>query len=257
MRRIVTQIAELHFAPTKRAARNLLVDRADAEGHVFLTGNTVVDAVKEIARGASASVPFTRRAERLILMTAHRRENFGEPMRAIGRAVRTIVERHADVEVVYPVHLNPNVQRPMYELLGGHERIHLLAPVDYEQLVTLMRDAYLVLTDSGGLQEEAPVFGKPVVVLRRDTERPEGIEAGTAVLAGTDQADIVAQVERLLGDAAHYAAMSHARSPFGDGHASQRIADALFLWKTRSPDLVRMRWDGTSELAPYAAPIPG
>ena len=250
-RRIVTQIAELHFAPTRRSAENLVREHADVEGHVFLTGNTVVDAVRQIADRLAANPPVERRAERLLLVTAHRRENFGEPIRSICRALRAIVERHDDVEIVYPVHLNPNVQGPVRELLGGHERIQLVPPVDYEALVGLMRQAYLVLTDSGGLQEEAPVLGKPVLVLRRDTERPEAIEAGTAILVGTDEAAIVRSVEQLLRDRAAYARMAQARSPFGDGHAAERIADALLAWKHDPSALARLRWDGTSELVPY------
>ncbi|HKW79247.1 MAG TPA: UDP-N-acetylglucosamine 2-epimerase (non-hydrolyzing) [Candidatus Limnocylindria bacterium] len=250
-RRIVTQIAELHFAPTRRSAENLRREHADVEGHVFLTGNTVVDAVRQIADRLAATPPVERRAERLLLVTAHRRENFGEPIRSICRALRAIVERHDDVEIVYPVHLNPNVQGPVRELLGGHERIQLVPPVDYEALVGLMRQAYLVLTDSGGLQEEAPVLGKPVLVLRRDTERPEAIEAGTAILVGTDEAAIVRSVEQLLRDRAAYARMAQAKSPFGDGHAAERIADALLAWKHDPSALARLRWDGTSELVPY------
>jgi len=252
-RRIVTQIAELHFAPTTSAADNLLREHADLEGHVFLTGNTVVDAVREIAeRATDTSALFQRRARRMILMTAHRRENFGEPIRAICRAVRAIVDAHADVEVAYPVHLNPNIQRPVTELLAGHERIHLLSPLEYDELVALMGEATLILSDSGGLQEEAPVLGKPVVVLRRDTERPEAIAAGTAVLAGTDEAQIVSIVRRLLTDSAAYERMAQARSPFGDGHASKRIADIVTAWHAgRLSDVERFRWRGTGELAPY------
>lgn len=256
-RRIITQVAQLHFAPTRRSAESLVRDHADAEGHVFLTGNTVVDAVREIARRTRGTkVLFERRATRLILLTAHRRENFGEPIRSICRAVRALVDRHPDVEVVYPVHLNPNIQRPVQELLAGHERIHLLSPVNYEELIALMKDAYLVLTDSGGLQEEAPVLGKPVLVLRRDTERPEAIEAGTAMLAGSDEHEIVALAERLLTDRTLYERMAHSRSPFGDGFASKRIADGLQAW--RSGDRVaidRLRWTGEADLLPYVASI--
>src|SRR5439155_507959 len=160
-------------------------------------------------------------------------ENFGEPIREICRAVRTLADRHSDLEVAYPVHLNPNIQGPVRELLSGHERIHLLEPLDYASLVHLMEDAYLILTDSGGLQEEAPVFGKPVLVLRRDTERPEAIEAGTALLVGTDEAAIVANAERLLEDEAAYRRMAQAQSPFGDGVAAKRIADILVAWARR------------------------
>ena len=257
MRRIVSQVAELHFAPTTRAAENLRRERADAEGAVFLTGNTVVDAVRWIAARPRAGAPFVRRASRLVLLTAHRRENFGEPIREICRAVRTLADRHPDLEVAYPVHLNPNIQGPVRELLSGHERIHLLEPLDYASLVHLMEDAYLILTDSGGLQEEAPVFGKPVLVLRRDTERPEAIEAGTALLVGTDEAAIVANAERLLEDEAAYRRMAQAQSPFGDGVAAKRIADILVAWARRDlASVAPWRWTGSGRLEPYpGAPV--
>lgn len=253
MRRIVGRIAELHFAPTARAAENLRAERADAEGAIFLTGNTVVDAVKWIAarrRPDAALVP--RRAARLVLLTAHRRENFGEPIRSICRAVRRLAERNADIEIAYPVHPNPNIQRPVRELLQGHERIHLLSPLDYEDLIGLMEESYLVLTDSGGLQEEAPVFGKPVLVLRRDTERPEAIDAGTALLVGTDEERIVSEAERLLSNPVAYQLMAHAHSPFGDGLAAKRIADILLAFGRADLDAVaRWRWSEFGNLVPY------
>ena len=247
------RIAELHFAPTSRAAENLRAERADAEGAIFLTGNTVVDAVKWIAmKRRPESGRLERRAARLVLLTAHRRESFGEPIQSICRAVRALVERNPDIEVVYPVHPNPNVQRPVRELLEGHERIHLLPPVDYEDLVGFMDQAYLVLTDSGGLQEEAPVFGKPVLVLRNDTERPEAIEAGTAILVGTDEDRIVRETERLLGDLAAYRQMAHAHSPFGDGLAARRIADILLAFGRQDLAAVaRWRWPEVGVLVPH------
>ncbi len=254
-RRVITQLAELHFAPTRRCAESLIREHADDEGGIFLTGNTVVDAVKEIARRmpTTTAVP-ERRAARLLLLTAHRRENFGEPIRSICRAIRTLVDRHPDVEVAYPVHLNPNIQGPVRELLTGHPRIHLLRPVDYEELIALLKESYLVLTDSGGLQEEAPVFGKPVLVLRRDTERPEAIEAGIALLAGVDEHEIVALAERLLTDSVAYQQMAKARSPFGDGFASKRIADILQAWRSGDlPVMDRLGWRGETDLVPYVA----
>jgi UDP-N-acetylglucosamine 2-epimerase len=253
MRRIVGRIAELHFAPTTRAAENLRAERADTEGAIFLTGNTVVDAVKWIAANRRPSTGcLERRAARLVLLTAHRRENFGEPIRGICRAVLALVERNPDIEVVYPVHPNPNVQRPVRELLEGHERIRLLPPQDYEDLIGLMEQSYLVLTDSGGLQEEAPVFGKPVLVLRRDTERPEAIEAGTAILVGTSEDRIVDEAERLLSDPAAYRRMAHAHSPFGDGLAANRIADILLAYGREDLDAVaRWRWRELGVLVPY------
>ena len=244
MRRIVGRIAELHFAPTARAA----------EGVIFLTGNTVVDAVKWIAaKRRPNSRLLTRRAARLVLLTAHRRENFGEPIRSICHAVRALVHRNPDIEVAYPVHPNPNIQRPVRELLEGQERIHLLPPLDYEDLIGLMEESYLVLTDSGGLQEEAPVFGKPVLVLRRDTERPEAIDAGTAILVGTDVRRILLESERLLGDPAAYQRMAHAHSPFGDGFAAMRIADILLAFGRGDLEAVaQSRWTELGELVPYA-----
>jgi UDP-N-acetylglucosamine 2-epimerase len=253
MRRIVTQVATLHFAPTTRAAANLIREHADYEGEVFLTGNTVVDAVKWIAdtRGG-APLPFVRRAGRLILLTAHRRENFGAPLRDICTAARTLVNRHTDVEIAYPVHMNPNVQLVARSLLAGHDRIHLLGPLPYRELVHVLQDATLVLTDSGGIQEEAPVFGKPVLVLRRDTERPEAVDAGTAVLVGTAETAIVEAAERLLTDPNAYLRMSSVQSPFGDGQAAKRIVDILWAWRRRELEQVaHMRWPTAGELAPY------
>jgi UDP-N-acetylglucosamine 2-epimerase len=254
MRRIVGQIAELHFAPTVRAAENLRAERADAEGAIFLTGNTVVDAVSWIAaRPRTSPALLTRRAARLVLLTAHRRENFGQPIRDICRAVRALVERNPDIEVAYPVHPNPNIQRPVRELLDGHERIHLLQPLDYEDLIRLLGEAYLVLTDSGGLQEEAPVFGKPVLVLRHDTERPEAITAGTAILVGSEGGRIVSEAERLLADPVAYQGMAQAHSPFGDGFAAKRIADLLLAFGRDDVDgLARWRWPDVRELRPYS-----
>jgi UDP-N-acetylglucosamine 2-epimerase len=253
MRRLVTQMASLHFAPTARAAANLVREHANDEGAVFLTGNTVVDAVKWIADArVDAPLPFTRRAARLILLTAHRRENFGAPLHDICTAARTIVDRHADVEIAYPVHMNPNVQAVARGLLGGHERIHLLEPLPYRDLVHVLQDATLILTDSGGIQEEAPVFGKPVLVLRRDTERPEAIEAGTAVLVGTTASAIVDAAERLLTDQSAYVRMSRAQSPFGDGQAAMRIADILVAWRGRDlAQVTHMRWPTLTELTSY------
>jgi UDP-N-acetylglucosamine 2-epimerase (hydrolysing) len=253
MRRIVTQVSGVHFAPTVLAARNLIRDHANDEGAVFLTGNTVVDAVSWIAeRRGDAPLPFDRRAGRLILLTAHRRENFGAPLQNICAAARTIVDRHPDVEIVYPVHPNPNVQRVATTLLGGHERIHLVAPLSYRDLVHVLQDASVVLTDSGGIQEEAPVFGKPVLVLRRDTERPEGIAAGNSALIGTDKDAIVDATELLLADNDAYARMSRTQSPFGDGHAAARIVDILLAWRRADLGVVdHMRWPNVVDLAPY------
>lgn len=231
-RRLVGALATLHFAPTSRAVAALQAEGVSAQ-NIFLTGNTVVDALQSIAAqpftpDAALSARLAQTAgRRLLLVTAHRRENFGAPFVSICQGLRQLVERNADVALIYPVHLNPQVREPVFRILAGHERIHLIDPVEYRTLVYLLKRCTLVLTDSGGIQEEAPVLGKPVLVLRRDTERPEGIEAGNARLVGTEQADIVREAERLLHDAAAYQAMAQATSPYGDGHAASRIVEAI------------------------------
>jgi len=228
-RQMTTVLADWHYAPTDWARDNLL--RAGvAPETITVTGNPVTDALQWIAGkvgdGASA-VPGLRPESRMILVTAHRRENFGAPFVAMCEAMRAIVERNPDVELVYPVHLNPNVQEPVRRILTGCQRVHLLPPVDYATLVSLLKRCAVVLTDSGGIQEEAPSLGKPVLVMRDTTERPEGVRAGTARLVGTDRAAIVAETERLLRDADAYAAMAHAHNPYGDGHAGAHIAASL------------------------------
>jgi UDP-N-acetylglucosamine 2-epimerase len=228
-RRVVGVVATWHFAPTERAARALRAEGVDP-GDIFVTGNTVVDALLAVVRErpeAAPAIPGLNGRERLVLVTAHRRENFGAPLEGICAALRTLVERHEDLRIVYPVHLNPAVQEPVRRLLADHPRIALLPPLDYAPFAHLIRRADLILTDSGGIQEEAPAFGTPVLVLRRDTERPEAIEAGTARLVGTDPAAIVAEAGRLLDDPAAYAAMARAGNPFGDGTAARRIVDIL------------------------------
>jgi len=196
-----------------------------------VTGNTVVDALRAIrASKAKWRVPVLDRiapGQRVVLVTAHRRESFGPGFGRICRALRTIVERSPDVEVVYPVHLNPNVRRPVRAILGRNPRVHLLEPMEYLPFVRLMERAYLILTDSGGIQEEASVLGKPVLVMRDVTERPEAVAAGIARLVGTDTDMIVSATERLLRSAAPYRSMAHVRNPFGDGRASRRIVDVL------------------------------
>lgn len=252
MRRIVGRVADLHMAPTTLAAENLHAEHADAEGHIFLTGNTVVDAVRWIADRRPRASIVQRGPGRLILVTAHRRENFGRPIRDICTAIRMLVERDPSIEVVYPVHPNPNIHGPVHELLDDHERVHLVRPLDYEEVVALLSECHLVLTDSGGLQEEAPVFGKPVLVMRDDTERPEAVSAGTAMLVGTDAARIVREAERLLTDPRAYQRMAHAHSPFGDGFAARRIADILVAFgHGRLEAVARWRWSPGSVLAPY------
>src|SRR5205085_10368471 len=229
-RRVVTCVADLHFAPTERARRHLLAEGVSAET-VFVTGNTIVDALNmlplgdDFADGQLARMDFGDR--RLLLVTAHRRESFGEPLRAICRALAALVRRFDDIEIVYPVHLNPQVKTLVHQEVGDLPRIHLIAPVAYEDLLRLLRRCTFVLTDSGGIQEEAPSFRKPVLVLREVTERQELIEAGAGRLVGTDTARILEAAAELLTDPQVYAAMSRVDNPFGDGHAAERIADIL------------------------------
>ncbi|HSR48564.1 MAG TPA: UDP-N-acetylglucosamine 2-epimerase (non-hydrolyzing) [Anaerolineales bacterium] len=229
-RRIAGVVADLHFAPTERARENLLREGI-APSAIVLTGNPVIDALRsiadlpyEVAGGPLAAVPFDRK---IILVTAHRRENFGAPMEAMFTAIRRLAEARGDVHVVYPVHLNPNVRQPAERILGGVGTISLVDPLEYLPMVHLMKRCTLILTDSGGLQEEGPALGKPVLVMRKVTERPEAIEAGTAVLVGHDPDRIVAEVSRLLDDPAAYQSMARAVNPFGDGHAAERIVEAV------------------------------
>lgn len=229
-RTLVGDIAALHFSPTRANAENL---RKEAiRGEIFVTGNTVIDAMKTTVRGDFRfseeilnRLDYTGR--KVITLTCHRRENYGKPMEDILTAVREIVERNPQVEVVYPVHLSPVVQACAQKILGGIDRVHLIAPVDVAQMHNLMARSYLVLTDSGGLQEEAPAMGKPVLVLRRETERPEAIAAGTARLAGVETETIVGLTQELLDDPAAYARMAKAVNPYGDGNACARIAQAI------------------------------
>lgn len=233
-RRLTTQLAAWHYAPTARAEANLRREGVPAE-RIVVTGNTIVDAlhtiVARLEREPSAGPPAVPAEQlagrRLVLVTGHRRESFGDGLRNICLALRELSERHADVVVVYPVHLNPAVQRPVRELLAGCPNVILTPPLDYLPFIDLMRRAYLILTDSGGLQEEAPSLGVPVLVMRDTTERPEGLEAGTAQLVGTQRDAIVAAASRLLTDAAAHARMRTATNPFGDGAAAQRIAAHL------------------------------
>jgi UDP-N-acetylglucosamine 2-epimerase (non-hydrolysing) len=233
-RRLADGVADLFFAPTERARRNLLAEAAD--GRILVTGNTVIDALlgvrarleAEPERRAEIEAGFPRfdPAKRLILVTAHRRESFGAGFERISAALESL-SRRDDVEIVYPVHPNPNVSGPVRRLLGGKPNIHLLRPLDYLPFVHLMDRAYLVVTDSGGIQEEAPSLGKPVLVMRDVTERPEAVEAGTVRLVGTDTDRIVRAVAELLDDADAHARMRRAHNPYGDGMASRRIVGEL------------------------------
>ena len=227
-RALVGRIATLHFAPTANNARNL--EREAVEGDIFVTGNTVIDAMNYTVRGeqfVSDELQQVDFSDRVIAMTCHRRENYGQPMHDILSAVREVVRRHENVEVVYPVHLSPAVRQCAKEELGGVERVHLIDPVDVEEMHNLMARCYFVMTDSGGLQEEAPALGKPVLVLRRETERPEAVTAGTVKLAGVEHDRIVEMACELLEKPESYAAMAHAVNPYGDGNACERIADAI------------------------------
>lgn len=229
-RTLVGDIARLHFAPTRANAENLR--REAVQGEIFITGNTVIDAMKTTVQPDFVFADETLNhldfpGKQVITLTCHRRENYGAPMEAILTAVRTIVEQNPNVEVVYPVHLSPVVQDCAHRLLGDHPRIHLIAPLDVAQMHNLMARSYLVLTDSGGLQEEAPALGKPVLVLRRETERPEAIAAGTAKLAGVETDRIVSLTQELLQGGEAYARMAHAVNPYGDGKACERIANAI------------------------------
>ncbi|MEN6368520.1 MAG: UDP-N-acetylglucosamine 2-epimerase (non-hydrolyzing) [Thermotogota bacterium] len=229
-RRIVDVLADLYFASTPRAKQNL-VREGVPEAQVEVTGNTVIDALlwtlKRTARRAIPELEHVPADRRIVLITGHRRESFGDGLRNICKALLEIVRLESDVEIVYPVHLNPNVRGPVHELLGREERIHLLEPLDYVEFVHLMERAYLVLTDSGGIQEEAPSLSKPVLVTREVTERVELLESGAGKLVGTDPATIVAEVRRLLHDPKIYAKMANAPNPFGDGKAAVRIADRV------------------------------
>jgi len=229
-RRIADDIADAHFAPTAVARAALLREGVAARG-IHVTGNTAIDALLEVARrphdwrtGPLAAVPATGR---LVLVTAHRRESFGEPLAAICQAVADVARGAADVHVVYPVHLNPHVSATATRVLGGLPNVTLTPPLEYPTLVHVMRRAALVLTDSGGIQEEAPAFGVPVLVMRDATERPEGLEAGVARLVGTRRETIAAAARRLLDDPAERAAMARSASPYGDGRAAQRIVAVL------------------------------
>ena len=231
-RKLVSAIADLYFCPTENNRQNLL--REGITQGLFVTGNTVIDALKTTVRKdyhftteILNQLPYD--SKKVLLVTCHRRENYGEPMRNIMLALREIAENNEDVELVYPVHLSPVVREAVDQYLRGAPRVHLIDPLAADEMHNLMARCYLVLTDSGGLQEEAPALGKPVLVLRRETERPEAVAAGTVKLAGINKETIVAMAEELLHSTGAYAAMAHAVNPYGDGFACRRIADAI-LW---------------------------
>ncbi len=232
-RKIISQIAELFFAPTEKNKGNL--EKENIRDNVFVTGNTVIDAfqytVRENYRYKNEVLRnLTFDGKRYILMTAHRRENLGAPLENICRSVLRLVRSNPDVEVIYPVHLNPAVRETAFGILGNDPRIHLIDPIDVEDMHNIMSRSYLVMTDSGGLQEEGPHFGIPVVVLRTETERPEAVEAGTVVVAGTEEGDIFRIANELLNDESKYEKMARSINPYGDGKASERIIERILAW---------------------------
>lgn len=239
-RQMVGVLADLHFAPTKQCAQNLLREGKRPET-VVITGNTAIDAMATtIKKDYTHPQLEWAKGSRLILLTAHRRENLGEPMRQIFQGIKRIIEEFDDVKVLYPIHKNPLVREIANEVFAGMERVRLIEPLEVLDFHNFQNQATLILTDSGGIQEEAPSLGKPVLVLRDTTERPEGIAAGTLKLVGTEEETIYQETKKLLCDAQAYAAMHHASNPYGDGHASERIADAIISWfddrlKTEEP----------------------
>ena len=226
-RQAVDVISNWYFAPTETSRQNLL-DEAKPDERVFVTGNTGIDALRHTVRDGYTH-PELEWAEdsRLILITAHRRENLGEPMHRMFRAIRRVMEERPDTKAIYPIHMNPQVRKAAHEELDGFDCLHVIAPLEVVDFHNFMARSYLILTDSGGIQEEAPSLGKPVLVMRDTTERPEGVAAGTLRLVGTEEDAICREFSRLLDDPAEYEAMSHASNPYGDGCASERIADVL------------------------------
>ena len=228
-RQVTSKMAQLHFAPTAESKQNLLKE-GFSENNISITGNTVIDAllwVLEHSTPLDLALPIDLQQSRMILVTGHRRENFGEGFQQICEALQTIALQQPDVQIVYPVHLNPNVLEPVNRILSNLQNIHLLEPLEYPQFVHLMNQSALILTDSGGVQEEAPSLGKPVLVMRDTTERPEGVQAGTVKLVGANQRTIVDETIRLLNDSEAYRKMAFAHNPYGDGTACNKIMDAL------------------------------
>lgn len=235
-RKLTGSLAEVHFAPTAGSKNNLLAEAVETDA-IFVTGNTVIDALHAIVDenyqfGEEPLSSIQYGDKRVILVTTHRRENLGEPMRHVYQALRNIVSEFPDVEIVFPVHKNPKVLEVVKQELGGMERVHLIDPLEYEPFGNLIARSYLVLTDSGGIQEEAPSLGKPVLVLRDTTERPEAIEAGTVKLIGTDRERVYHETRKLLTDTKEYSRMANACNPYGDGAAARRIVDFI-LWRYR------------------------
>lgn len=227
-RQMTDDLADIYFAPTKLSKENLLSEHHQAE-NIFITGNTAIDALQETIKDDYHHKVFDliEPNHRVILVTMHRRENQGEPMRRVFKVMKEVVDSHDDVEIIYPVHMSPKVQEVAHEILGNDPRIHLIAPLDVVDFHNLAKRSYFIMTDSGGVQEEAPALNKPVLVLRDTTERPEGVKAGTLKLVGTQVDDVRAAMLQLLEDKSAYDQMANAKNPYGDGHASDRIMDAI------------------------------
>ena len=234
-RQMVDCMTDLYFAPTIVSKENLLKEDIQEE-KIFVTGNTVIDAMSTTVKNdyTHPELEWIKPNEKMILLTAHRRENLGEPMRHIFKAIRRIVDEFDDVKVIYPIHLNPLVRSVANEVFAGCDKVKLIEPLEVFDFHNFQNKSYIILTDSGGIQEEAPSLGKPVLVLRDTTERPEGISAGTLKLVGTNEETIYNETKKLLTDNKEYEKMSHASNPYGDGHASERIVDAIIKWKQNS-----------------------
>ena len=227
-RQMTDDLADIYFAPTKLSKENLLSEHHQAD-NIFITGNTAIDALQETVKDDyhHKVLDLIEPNHRVILVTMHRRENQGEPMRRVFKVMKEVVDSHDDVEIIYPVHMSPKVQEVAHEILGNDSRIHLIAPLDVVDFHNLAKRSYFIMTDSGGVQEEAPALNKPVLVLRDTTERPEGVKAGTLKLVGTQVDDVRAAMLQLLEDKSAYDKMANAKNPYGDGHASDRIMDAI------------------------------
>lgn len=239
-RQLTGRIAQMHFSPTIQNKKNLLVENI-CEDSIFITGNTVIDALKTTVRedyvfedDTLKTIDF--KSKRVIVVTAHRRENLGEPLENICNAIKTIVEEYNDVEVVYPVHLNPAVRETVFGILGEMDKVHLIDPIDVTELHNAIDRSYMVMTDSGGIQEEAPALAKPVLVMRKETERPEAVAAGTVKLTGTDKDVIISMAKELLDNEEAYKKMAHAANPYGDGNASNRIVEAILYHYNKRED---------------------
>jgi UDP-N-acetylglucosamine 2-epimerase (non-hydrolysing) len=251
-RKLISTVCDLHFAPTFQNAGNLQKEGIDP-GKIFVTGNTVIDSLLNIANKnrntLSNYLPLeTLNSNRLILVTAHRRENWGKPLENLCYALRDVVRSHSDVEIIYPVHLNPNVRKTAFAILTNQERIHILEPLPYEPFIEAMAKAYLIITDSGGVQEEGPSFHKPILVFRKVTERPEGIATGGVKLIGLERENVVREASCLLEDSDAYQRMTSSHNPYGDGNAGQRIVQAIFHYFDQADRPEDFRAESTSNL---------